>query len=360
MQKLHLNNITLILTVLIMSGCVNLGPNAIKTSRLDYNQSLRSTEDEQMLLNIVRLRYRDRMYFLEADTVTTQFSYAASVQPGINWITGIGSNESLNSRIAVEERPTVTYRPLRGKDFVERILTPVNAETLILLSNSGWPISRILRTCLERINNLENSFQTNEHDFTVNTQSHQKFIDVVYALRKLEMANLVAGAKDRASKQIVLQFKKEAQGHPAFTRLSNILEFNPQVRVIPLMNAIETQNKDVLTIQARSFDSIMFFLSQSVQIPESHIQQRRVPLRNDERGNIFDEALVTKDLFRIYTAVEKPEKSSVAVFYRDNWFYIDDGDSATKSTFSLLTQIFALQSGSVQQAAPILTIPLGN
>ncbi|BDX06605.1 hypothetical protein MACH26_21260 [Planctobacterium marinum] len=327
---------------------------------MDYNQSLRATEDEQMLLNIVRLRYRDRMYFLEADTVTTQFSYSASIQPGINWIPGLGSNESLNNRLAIEERPTVTYRPLRGKDFVERILTPVNAETLILLSNSGWPISRILRTCLERINNLENNYQTDQQDFTVDTKSHQTFIDVVYALRELELANLVAGAKDPVSKQIVLQFKKKAHKHPAFMRLAKILSFDPSLTVLPLVNAIETENKDVLTIQARSFDSIMFFLSQSVEVPDSDLQERRVPLRNDEQGTVFDEARVTKDLFRIHSSIEKPDKANVAVFYRNNWFYIDDSDSASKSTFSLLTQIFALQSGSVQQAAPILTIPLGN
>lgn len=343
-----------------MVGCVHIGPDAVRTSRIDYNSALRVTEDEQMLLNIVRLRYRDRMYFLEADTVTTQFSYSASMDPSISWLPGVGSSESLRNRIAIEERPTVTYRPLRGKDFVERILTPVSPETLILLSNSGWPISRILRTCIERINKLENNFRTNQMDFSVDTHSHQAFIDVVYALRELELANLVEGAKDPESGQIVLRFKSEAHKHPAFTRLIAALDLDPELMVIPLVNAVENQLPNVITIQARSFDSIMFFLSQSVSLPENHQLEHRAPLRNDEQGRVFNEARVTKDLFKIHSASEKPEMAAVSVFYRDHWFYIDDTDSASKSTFSLLTQIFALQSGSIQQAAPILTIPLGN
>lgn len=352
--------LVLYLALFGLSGCVHFGAEALRTSRIDYNDSLRVTEDEQMLLNIVRLRYRDRMYFLEADTVTTQFSYAASIEPGLNWIPGVGNNESLRNRVAVEERPTVTYRPLRGKDFVERILTPISTETLILLSNSGWPISRILRTCIERINDLENGFQTNHHDFTVDTRSQQAFIDVVYALRQLELANLVAGAKDPNSNQIVLRFKKAAHRHPAFLRLVEKLGVNNNVTVLPLLNAVETDNPNVLTIQPRSFDSIMFFLSQSVEVPVPHLQAGQVPTRNDESGVLFDEARVTKELFKVHSSAEKPEWANVAIFYRDNWFFIDDRDSASKSTFSLLSQIFSLQSGSVQQAAPILTIPLGN
>lgn len=358
-MRLILQFFTFIVLIFII-GCVHLGPDAVRTSRIDYNNALRTTEDEQMLLNIVRLRYRDRMYFLEADTVTTQFAYSASMEPGLNWIPGVGNNESLRNRVAIEERPTVTYRPLRGKDFVERILTPVSPETLILLSNSGWPISRILRTCIERINNLENNFKTNHRDFTVDSESHQPFIDVVYALRELELSNLVEGAKDPESGQIVLQFKAAAHKHPAFLKLTSALNLQSDLQVIPLVNAIESQAPDVITIQARSFDSIMFFLSQSVTVPEQHQAENRIPLRNDEQGRRFNEALVTKELFNVYSAPERPAQASVAVFYRDNWFYIDDSDSASKSTFSLLTQIFALQSGSIQQAAPILTIPLSN
>ena len=46
--------------------------------------------------------------------------------------------------------------------------------------------------------------------------------------------------------------------------------------------------------------------------------------------------------------------------YRDAWFYIDDSDLTSKSTFTLTGQLFELQAGDVGGVAPLLTLPIGN
>ena len=46
--------------------------------------------------------------------------------------------------------------------------------------------------------------------------------------------------------------------------------------------------------------------------------------------------------------------------YRGAWFYVDDSALPSKSTFSFLTQLLALQSGEVKSSAPVLTIPIGG
>lgn len=45
---------------------------------------------------------------------------------------------------------------------------------------------------------------------------------------------------------------------------------------------------------------------------------------------------------------------------RGSWFYIDDSDLDSKSTFSMLMQLFALQSGNSDGMTPVLTIPVGG
>ena len=55
-----------------------------------------------------------------------------------------------------------------------------------------------------------------------------------------------------------------------------------------------------------------------------------------------------------------PTEASVAVYYRGKWFFIDDSDLESKSTFSLLYQIFALQAGKAEGILPILTLPVGK
>jgi len=48
------------------------------------------------------------------------------------------------------------------------------------------------------------------------------------------------------------------------------------------------------------------------------------------------------------------------ISYRDTWFYIDDIDLDSKSTYQLLMQIYSLQSGAIKSSEPILTIGVGR
>ena len=64
--------------------------------------------------------------------------------------------------------------------------------------------------------------------------------------------------------------------------------------------------------------------------------------------------------FSIKSQSGRPEQAAVAVYYRNNWFYIDDTDLGSKGIFSLLTQIFALQASTIPVTPPVLTLPVGR
>src|SRR5260370_37383016 len=59
-----------------VSGCV--GPNAVRYTRLRYNEVVRDTNDEQLLINIVRLRYADSPVFIDLPNITSQFEMSGS------------------------------------------------------------------------------------------------------------------------------------------------------------------------------------------------------------------------------------------------------------------------------------------
>jgi hypothetical protein len=63
---------------------------------------------------------------------------------------------------------------------------------------------------------------------------------------------------------------------------------------------------------------------------------------------------------QIHSAKQRPAAPYVAVQYRGSWFYISDDDLTSKSTFSLLMQLFALQAGEVKATGPILTLPVSR
>ena len=57
------------------AACHVTGPRSIKTGRDNYNVAIQQTNNEQLLLNLVRLRYRDTPLFLEIASVTSNFSF---------------------------------------------------------------------------------------------------------------------------------------------------------------------------------------------------------------------------------------------------------------------------------------------
>ena len=46
--------------------------------------------------------------------------------------------------------------------------------------------------------------------------------------------------------------------------------------------------------------------------------------------------------------------------YRGYWFYIDNADLESKTTFGLLVQLFNLETAGVPTNAPLLTLPAGG
>ena len=69
-----------------------------------------------------------------------------------------------------------------------------------------------------------------------------------------------------------------------------------------------------------------------------------------------------KSLFRVYSvkASEPPENAHVAVAYKGHWFYIDQTDQDTKSTFSLLLELSRLEVLGKAGTGPLLTLPIGS
>lgn len=117
-----------------------------------------------------------------------------------------------------------------------------------------------------------------------------------------------------------------------------------------------SMNTDV-TISPRSFYEMMFYLSHSVEVPCCHLEKGLVRQTLDQEGNPFDWNEMTEGLFKVHMSKQKPADSAVAVKHRGYWFYIDESDLDSKSTFNLLLELFNLEiraGGGAQ--IPLLTI----
>ena len=480
----YLTLLGLLLMAWILPGC--LGPRALRHSRVKYNDAIQRSADEQLLLNLVRLRYRDTPSFIELSSLSTQFAFGgrASASGSVIERSTTADSLGLGASWDASERPTVTYDPLRGQEFVKRLVSPVDEETIILLIRSGWSIDRVLRITAQELNGFENvrraSGPTPE---LIATNEYGKFRNAVIALRQLQVSrettigyedkqkaisgpvdpelldggDIIAAAKEgwrfeprqeRVSialsklqpgssaassyrdealledfqKQIELEkvqkpFRvtydpkerkrpfKIVSGELGDLRLLAYEDFfkkqnlNPELYVVPCIveypeeyvitgptqslilswkqnvidrGAIEPQlsalpaspsfeaGRYALNIEPRSLMGTLYYLSHAIEVPESHLTQGLVTSTVDDSGNWFDWSQLTGDLLTVRCSAKKPDCAAIAVEYRDHWFYLDDRDLDSKSTFTLLMQLFELQAGGgAAGSKPVLTLPVG-
>lgn len=74
--------LTAALSFVTATGCKTLGPRAVKWERTPYNFAIQETQDAQLLLNLVRLKYRDTPVFLELSSIASQFSFGGGLANG--------------------------------------------------------------------------------------------------------------------------------------------------------------------------------------------------------------------------------------------------------------------------------------
>ncbi len=349
------------IVLFLLSGCGYFGAEAIKGSRTDYNQALRQTEDEQMLLNLVRLRYRDRPYFLELSALNTQFLFAPSAEANAS-VDFDGNNlYGLRGRIAFEEKPTVTYTPLQGDQFVKRVLARVTLTTLLLLDEGGWNTDRVLRVCLEGINDLDNASRASGP-----TPSEPPDVAAFVEAVKIIAAFGTQGAAHYVSKgdsddpEPAFRFHENVRDSTAYKRLMQLLHLDASLGEYPITINAQYPSPNTINFRTRSYLGVMYFLSHGTEVPSRDVDAGHVTVTEDGAGGRFDWLRVTDGIMRIRTTDSRPRSAAVAVSHRGQWFYIDDADLDSKSTFSLLAQLFALQAGGAEGMTPVLTLPVGG
>jgi len=349
------------LLTISLSSCANLGPTTLRSERSNYNLAVQKTNDEQLLLNLARLKYRDTPFFMEVSSVASQFTLStsanasASLQEGVKGLFGLGGS------FGITERPTVTYSPLQGDQFIQRVLSPLPLQTITLLFNSGWSVERIFRLCFQRMNNLRNA-PSASGPTPKKAPKFKKFIAATKFLRELQVQDVLdlSFHEQNGMPQLILHIAEEGKNLEAANNFARAVNVEPGRTKYVLTFTPKPNEPDQIRVVTRSLLGIMFYLSQSVEVPQQDIRAGKVTQTLKASGEVFDWSEVTGQLFRVQSQSSYPESTMLMVYYRDSWFYIDDSDLASKSTFSLLSQIFSLQAGKIKDTTPLLTLPVGQ
>lgn len=408
---------TIVLLGLAMmgTGC-QIGPHAMSVGHPEYATAIGKVGDEQLLLNLVRLRYRATPVWLEISSISTQFeaSAAGDVSASLNENVGSGGAHNpdalgLGAGVGYAERPTISYSILRGEQFTKRLLRPISVHGLSLLADSGWRVDRVLLLMAERVNGLKNAprasgptpseepefrefkevarliwklVRTDQIDFEFSTRIEQisdpiprnnvdgeMLIQAAKASSEFrsddEGQSMVLTQKERV---LIMRIVESAQDSPDMARLRTLLNLEPGTLRYDLVDPVDGDYDPLamndalknIAIDTRSLLGVMYYLANGVAVPPEHQLDGPVTRTLDETGQPFDWGELLDGFFRVHHSKHRPKDAAVAVHYRGLWFYIAGDDESSLSTFALLNQLASLTSGERQGAAPVLTLPVGN
>src|SRR6266487_2821241 len=399
---------------ILAAGCTTLGPDALDQTRLHYNEVIKRTTEEQLLLNIVRLRYTDTPSSLAVSAIAAQFERSYSLQLTPFFVAG---NDASFTAVLPQilglgaDRPTVSLTPLDDQEFTRKLFTPLPLDGVIYLAKTTWPIATVFRLYLENLNWVPNA-QTASGPTPKLAPTYQEFLRGVRALQALQ---------DRGQLVFSVEERSEAQGSPlpagsvtardmveaaksgyeyrldergtAWTLFKKtpqpVLLLDPramesaevrevtevfrlkrgltkfpitQEKLNPFPSTYPSEGVTSIDLETRSLLQALYYVSHGIEIPSEHAAAGLVTVTRDPSGQPFDWQRLTVDLFRVYSVAsdKRPPRAHVAILYKGYWFYIDQTDQDTKATFSLLVELARLELTGKTGVSPVLTLPLGG
>jgi hypothetical protein len=328
-----------------------------------------SVIDRQLLTNIVRLKYRENPMFLEISSITENWKAGLSVGldkmkfPTAGWQKGKDAYLGPKAVFEDSNSPTISFRPVTGKEFIKHLMTPIPLHVALGMSSSGWKLQRVFNTCVEKINDVENAPNASG-PMPWNKPKYEKFYEMTDLLKSLEDAGLIiVGVDPDNSKNLMMRIKEGAHKSKDVASLKKILGLDPNKNEFRFdVNFLKSSGNE-LVVRTRSLLGVLFYLSHAVEVPPEDIERGIVQTTVNSDGSVFDWAAnASGTLMRVHCSKNKPTDAFVSTFYRGNWFYISDDDLHSKSTFMFVSMLFNLQAGEAtsNDVAPMLTIPIGQ
>jgi len=340
-----------------LSGCLNVGPSTIVGDRFKYNQAIRDSWEEQMLTNMIAIRYGESPVFFNVASVIAQYELSTSglLKGSIN--TGFGGAETLEGGASAvwSERPTITYAPVEGQEFAINLLTPITPSELFALIEAGWNAERSLRLLLKSINGLR-AYDPSSREL------NPDFFQVLDAFRVLQEERALGIRREPAESRVrTFVYLRDVEANDriegALELLMDRLRLNrDQNGGVEVVFGPYYVDGNTLTVQTMSVMDILTESSAYIEVPESHIAEgRTLPNRHSS-----DDDAYSRPLLRILSSEKKPNDALVAVQSRGYWFYIDDRDIDSKKAFSFLMIIMQLSAAHQGSRGPVVTIGAGN
>ena len=303
-QRTYFTTTALLGLAALLGGCA-VANNAIRSDFTDFNNIIQYNQTQQMLLNLVRMHFRESPMFLQPGSLTASYESHVGASLGASFGSP-GNSKTADAGVdySFSTKPTVSYVPVEGKNYVQQFLAEISPDTFCLLLRSGWPVAELIDLLVERVTLPDGNRLVNKR----NSASDPEF-------------------------QVFVTTLREAQQNGQLTVISTNGNF---------ALAIGTRLTPLHLFQFRSLCDVMFAASKNTQTPPG--QASRV--KADKANGVLD----------IRVSKFPLSGSLVWIKYAGYYYSISHDDIRSKDTLALLMQLYRIQAAPAG-AVPILTIP---
>ncbi|MDR3531247.1 MAG: hypothetical protein P4L90_11935 [Rhodopila sp.] len=343
-------------------GCSSIGPAIIPRDRTDYLSSIADSWKEQILLNVVRIRYGDAPSFLDISSVISNYAIGGQLAAGGIFNSNLTSvtpfnTATLSGGVAYQDRPTISYTPLAGDKFTKSLLRPIPPSGIFQLIQAGYAADFVLQVTVRSLNGVRNQ---NISGAQVQP-ADPAFYPLLEAFRRLQLSGMVSLRLEKRGTEevgiLVLAGDRTPQVNQDLTFVRDTLHVRPgkDAELNIVFGAVQRNDKE-LAVLSRSMAEILIDLASGVEVPAMDVAEgRTVPsARVASAEHPRDRPMV-----RILSGRTVPPDAFSAIRYRNTWYWIDDRDFASKRVFTALMILFSLAETGVAPQVPALTIPVG-
>ena len=268
---------------LLVGGCSSVGPPILARDRFDYSSAVADSWKRQTLLNIVKLRYLDSPIFLDVAQIvsgyqlqtTVSASGTASVDPSS--VPTIGSFLNFGAQGSFTDRPTITYVPLTGDQYIRGIVTPLRPEQVFSAILAGWPAEVLLFTAVNTMNGLGNQ----RLGGVAPRAADPRFLRVLRLMGNLQASSAIgfrfAEGKQPATRTILFFRRTELseRERQEIDEVRQLLHLDPEATEFELVFGPTPASDREIAVQTRSLAQILMEVGGQVSVPTSHIDEGR-------------------------------------------------------------------------------------
>lgn len=363
---------TALLAVLaLLPGCSSIGPGRMVQDRTDYNASLTESWKRQILMNIVKIRYVEPIFFMDVGDIVAGYTMETGASAGFsrsmydaptpitdnnNPVFGNFGKLEFGVSGRFTDRPTVTYKPMTGAPFRTGIMSALPLRNVLNGLDTGISAQFLFHLGVRSINGLRNAALSTKGSVA----AQPEFTRVAEILAQLQLEGALRARSDPPQQgregKLYLVFggrKPSADTAALVNELRTLLDLDPAVYEYEVVSEPETQNRRQIALQTYSLMQIMAAVAARVDIPAADVASRRaLPEMHEAPGA----GVMEKTAVR--SGRTKPQDAFVAVTFHGHWFWVEDNDLATKRVFSFLMLAFTLMENKAGSPPVQLTIPV--